>query len=304
MTDFFDWLTAADSGLAADRLREQFRLSEEEMRRTSEALAPAFLLGLQRLAAQPAAWSDFMARMSGTGSAADGRRPRMGEFGDLLGPLFGSKALADSIARQASTMSGISPDTIAKMMPELGLMTVRTMMRMAGTPGSAPFGNALPSDAGGLAMAEMMRRSANAVEAFSRPSGSAAPSAPPSPHTYLEQLFSDALRGGFPWMTVPRAPGERSGAASGDKTVAASPFFAFAPLFDAFARGAAKGQERPATPQKETVGENRRSDDGSASGGAGDPLSGIHQALDAGRALQETYAREMLALFERHRRTD
>lgn len=300
MTDFFDWLTASDSGFASDRLREQFRLSPQEMRRTMEALAPAFLFGLQRLVADPAGWTDFMRRVAALGP--DQVAPGLEGFsqaptGALLGKLFGTDVLTDAVARQASSMAGVAPDTIRKMMPDLALMIVQTMMRMASAQSGLSHPAALPSDAGGQAIAEMMRRSANAVEAFSRPAslpgGHRAPSTQPS---YLEQLFADALKGGFPWMMPP--PGSASGhetrTAAPDPAGATSPtlapFFAFAPLLDAFANSNLEPQAEPEIEAKPEP-----------AAPVVDPLAPLSGLMEAGRSMQETYAAEMLALFDRHR---
>lgn len=303
MTDFFDWLTAVDSGLGADRLRERFRLSEAEMRRATEALTPAFLIALQQMTSDRSAWADFIGRASSAAlPGASALAPSGGSPADFAIRLFGSPALAQSVTRQASMMAGIAPDTLAKMMPELGLMTLRTMMQMAGTGAMRP--GAMPADTGGQAMAEIMRRSANAVEAFSRPSSEPARSPTASPQALMETLFADALKGGFPWMT-----GGAARSAAAPKAVpsaepvqayaaAFSPFLAFAPLLEAIAapKGAAHtdgGAAETARQGPEPVGP-----------ASGDPLAGLTRAMEAGRAMQETYAQEMLALFDRHRRTD
>ena len=65
MNGFADWLAAtAQMQQAMQGLQAQFRLSEHEMREATDALAPAFLLGLRRLQANQAAFADMMGKVS------------------------------------------------------------------------------------------------------------------------------------------------------------------------------------------------------------------------------------------------
>lgn len=295
MTEFFDWLTAVDSGLGTDRLRERFRLSEDEMRRTTEALAPAFVLGLQRLMSDTTAWTDFNRRLAAFAPAGtDPASAMTAKPAAFMTDLFGTRALADSVSRQASLMAGVSPDTIAKMMPELGLMTLHAMMTMVASGPTA--GAASPGDAAGRATAEWMRRSANAIEAFSRPSSQAQP----SPRPDLHSLFADALSGGFAWM-LPAAPaGEAAPSSTRRAEPDAPPPFPFLPMPPFFSLPVQGGG---ASGKAETAPSAERASD-EPKDGAGEPFVGLAKAAEAGRSMQETYAREMIALFDRHLKAD
>lgn len=274
MTDFFDWLSAGDWGLAAERLREEFRLSHEEMRRTTEALAPAFLLGVQRAVADPTAWASFARAFPLQSPSAVAPGAEAG--GAMMAGLFGNDGLANAVARHASLFSGVAPDTISRMMPSLAAMTVETMMRMSGWRREGP--QAYPADVAGRTLAEMMRRSANAVEAFSRPSSEAAPAARPRAGEpgYLEFLFADALKGGFPWFGALRM-------GDGAANMPFQPFGSFNPF------AAMPGSSSEPTAPKESAAEPRS--EGNA------PFADF---MDAGRSFQEAYMRQMLSLFERH----
>lgn len=308
MTDFFDWLTASDSGLSADRLAEQFRLSHEEMRRTSEALAPAFMLALQRAMLDPAAWSDLASRfapfMPGN-PLGGGEMPAGRSATSLLDSLFGSRALTEAIARHVSMASGIAPDTVEKLMPGLAVMTMQATARMmmANFARNQPPGLATGDYAG--ALAEMMRRGANAVEAMNRPSGTPAAGAAQGGEKafgsdYLEQMFAGALKSGFPWA-VPEQTGQQSRKrpaqddAGRDDPAVPNPFLPFAAMAEAFARGMqppSKGGDT-ADPAPQTPPEPETSADADA-----DALLG--GMMRSGRKLQDDYAREMMALFERY----
>lgn len=197
MTDFFDWLSAFDAGASTDRLAAQFRLSPAEMRRTTDALVPAFMLGLRPFMADPASWTGFMSRMAAlaprTGAgAADPVRGGQA----MLETLFGSE-MTQAVARQASLLTGQSTDTVARMMPTLATLTLQSILAMA-SEASRPDGTGFAGDAGGRMLAETMRRSANAVDAFSRPSAQGAPGSAP-PARSLHDLFGGALAPGLPW---------------------------------------------------------------------------------------------------------
>lgn len=259
MPDFFDWLSAADAGQATDRLAERFRLSQEEMRATTDALVPAFMLGLRRAMGDPAAWAGVTeaagAFVPGAGappSAADGKR--------LLDALFGPE-LAEAVARRASALSGQTPDAIRTMMPALGALTIQSMLGMAGL-GARNY----PTDGAGQALAEALKRSAAAVEAFHRPSGTG--SQPPFP-----PFFADAMRMGLPWMSWPQA-------SAGAPAAGADPFSLFATLF----------QPPPAPPAARPGADAPRTE--RAAGSFWDMLS------DA-QAVQAEAVREMTALFSR-----
>lgn len=198
MTDFFDWLTATDAGVLADRLATQFRLSQEEMRRTTDALVPAFMLGFQRSMLDPDAWGKLLRGFAPSlpfGTASPLPSQEAGEA--FVRTLFGPE-LAGAVARQASLLSGQAPDVIEKMMPALGLLSFQSMLQtMAAFGRQAP--GSYPTDPAGQAMAEAMRRSANALEAFSRPAD-----APRSQQQAMTDLFAGALRG-WPWMNAAAA---------------------------------------------------------------------------------------------------
>ncbi|KAA0971867.1 hypothetical protein FPY71_01685 [Aureimonas fodinaquatilis] len=211
MTTFADWL-AASAGMqnASEQLQAQFRLSEKEIREATEALAPALMLGMKRMMANQAQFAEMsrqFAAFPAAGSDAFGQKAMLG--------LFGSRDLADAVARQASLISGLAPDTLAQMIPIFSSLTVDSIMHTLNA--STGRKGALPGDSAGVLLAEMMRRSANAMDAFSRPSHSRQNH--PTPHSTEEigRMFAEALKG-FPF--VPRT----SDSAPKEPPPAASPF--------------------------------------------------------------------------------
>ncbi len=272
MADFFDWLKAAGAGEAADELAARFRLSPDEMRATTDALVPAYILGMQRAMIDPKNWSDLAERFGAMGGFAGGKS-LAGPAGEMVtGALFGPD-LAASIARNASLLTGQAPDTIARFMQPFGAMVFgATLQTMAAGLAGGP--KAWPTDSAGQTLAETMRRSANAVEAFHRASDAPAPHVS-NPPAAMMALFSDAWRAAFPWLGQ----------------AAPSPSPAAPSLFDPFGFLAAAGRPttQPGTPTKSAAS-------------ADSPTARRDPVLDMltnAQSLQADYIRSMVMLFER-----
>ncbi|WP_370193775.1 MULTISPECIES: hypothetical protein [Aurantimonas] len=313
MTDFFDWLTVNDGGLGTDRLADAFKLSRREIRQTTEALAPAFTLALQRAMSDPNAWSEvsrhFLPFMNavGTPGPETARSPAAKNLADNL---FGSRDIFLEVARKVSTMSDIAPDTVEKLMRSLSVMSIQTMMQMmlANMARQQPAGFAEGNYP--VAMAEMMRRSANAMEAMGRPSDEphrrSAPGAMGS--DYLTGLFSDALNGRLPWL--PPSTGETGARARpADRTnetpAAFDPFQPFDAMMAHFASGmsgadatGSAGSQQPAEPEARTPAQEPASEMTSEAEASDKAAGGFDDLARAGMTMQEEFARQMLDLFQ------
>ncbi|MEF2553631.1 hypothetical protein VQ042_20140 [Aurantimonas sp. A2-1-M11] len=321
MTDFFDWLTVNDSGLGTDRLADAFKLSRQEIRRTTEALAPAFTLALQRAMTDPAAWADvsrqFLPFMSGVGTSGPETAHSSAAKG-LADSLFGSRDIFLHVARKVSTMSDVAPDTVEKLMRSLSVMSIQTMMQMmlANMARQQPAGFAEGNYP--VAMAEMMRRGANAMEAMGRPSDDRhrRPASGAMGSDYLSGLFSDALNGRLPWL--PPGASDTAQAGSAGQTAKSGGGAAGQPAFDPFQPfeamlatftqtmgGAGPAGTGPAAdeassetraeasgkPQAAPTSDTEAAASGEANGQSFDELA------RAGMTMQEEFARQMLDLF-------
>ncbi|NDW03930.1 hypothetical protein [Jiella pacifica] len=310
MTDFFDWLTASDSGVAADRLADTFKLSHEELRKTMTALAPAFALALQRAMIVPGAWSEIsrhyqpFVKSEASDLSVGATNSPLGR--DLSNALFGSKDLVSSVARHVSVASGVAPDTVEMMIRNVSVMTIGTMLRMMmanltrGQPKELAEGD-YPG-----AMAEMLRRSANAVEAMGRPSSEASRRAPPQlpGSDYLARLFSDALTGTVPWLppeTAPKAKPPKPAAGKPDEQAGKAFFSLYPTLMEEFARGFAPGTSPSAGGPSANAAPagNVHSTPASASKAEGDasPAAVDETIAEAALAYHRDYARRMMAIF-------
>ncbi|MBP0615471.1 hypothetical protein [Jiella mangrovi] len=320
MTDFFDWLTATDSGIGADRLADAFKLSHQELRNTTTALAPAFALALQRAMVVPGAWAEISRHykpfMDGHSSDLALGATESPVAKDLANALFGSRELVSAVSRNVSVASGVAPDTVELMIRNISVMTIGTMLRMMianvtrGQPKGLAEGN-YPE-----AMAEMLRRSANAFEAMGRPSNEPPPrQTPQMPGSdYLNRLFSDALTGTVPWL--PPETGRRAEAArpsgagappSNDASNPGEPLFAPYPaLMEQFLRSFGGEMPDPAgdtAPAQAPAGSSSFPDrprdvPGTASDTSGAPGEPDAESLaDAAFAFQKDYARWMMEIL-------
>ncbi|MEH6720238.1 MAG: hypothetical protein V7704_15255 [Aurantimonas endophytica] len=297
MTDFFDWLTAGDSGLAAFRLADSFKLSQQEMRKTADALAPAFTLALQRAMLDPAAWASLSHHFRPFWNASGLTDPALAQTQaarDLAAALFGSGDLAAAVSRQVSMASDVAPDTVEALMRNLSILTMQTMVQtmIANAARNQPKG--LAEGNYSAAMAEMMRRGANAMEALGRPS-EASDGRHPAQATgseYLSNLFGNALKGEMPWLppTGAAAPAQPSAEPTAPP---ADPLAAFLP-FEAMMGGFLRGMTPAETPQDEAA--ESSPDAGAARAGKPAP----DDPVKAGEQLQDDYAQQMLAIFRRY----
>ncbi|MCQ8780791.1 hypothetical protein [Mangrovibrevibacter kandeliae] len=279
--------TAAAFEAAAREWAKLFGLSAEEMRETAAALAPAFDLGIKRLMADPFGLSRMAAKPA-AGVPAFPWLPTSGGPGsrdDLAASFFGSKGLAEAVARQASAASGVAPEAVRALMAPFAVLATQAMAQAAASEAlkQAPAG--LAAGDFGAATAEMLRRSANAIEALQRPSSAAAP-APFSPEAF-QQMFANAMRAGKP---AGAPPPDRADAP--DMPPFPNPF---SPFFTA-----AEPEAQPAEAEPDRAPEPAPSGETAAPGAPQDVAGALFaDLLQSGERMREDYLGEMTRLFER-----
>jgi hypothetical protein len=172
--NIFDMMRTAQGGIGMDAVARQFGLSQEQAQRAFAALMPAFALGLQRSAADPAGFANLMRLMSPPFAAPQAPPPAQG--GEALGQILGSAELTRRVAEQAAHWSGVSAQVLQQMMPIFAAALVGSLsqfsevMRAQAAGGQPAAAAPTPADPY-AAWAEMMR-------GFM---AQAAPAAPPSP---------------------------------------------------------------------------------------------------------------------------
>ena len=144
MINWFDLMRQAQGGSGLDNLARQFNLSGPQTNAALAALMPAFAMGLQHAASDPAAMSRlFQATMRGPyaafwENATQAFTPQARREGEqVLDQLFGSDDVSRRVARQAASFSGIGVDVMQQMLPLIAGIVAGGLSRMAQNQGAA-----------------------------------------------------------------------------------------------------------------------------------------------------------------------
>jgi hypothetical protein len=114
-------------------------VSETDVARGADALAPAILGGLKKQArSQPGGLEGLgglLGQLGGGGLLENVLAPeptdvRRGD--DVLGQIFGSKDVSRTVANQASAQSGLEPSLLKKMLPMLAMAVAGFMAKQGG----------------------------------------------------------------------------------------------------------------------------------------------------------------------------
>jgi len=143
--NLFDIMRNAQSGAAFDNLGRQFGLSPQDTQRAVEALLPAFVMGLQRSAANPNVFSSLMNLIASGRPAAFFEDPKLAfspqgqsQGKTLLEQLFGNPDASRRIADQAAAWSGVGANAVQQMMPAVAAMLMGGMAKAATAPPAPP----------------------------------------------------------------------------------------------------------------------------------------------------------------------
>ena len=122
-----DIVQAAQGGKAVDNLAAEFGVTAAQTQGALEAMMPAFAQALKDRAAEPAALGGLLTEMaSGAHAAAysePGQAAGAGVAGaGVLGQMFGSPEAIGKVAQHVAEASGVSPETIAAMLPAIASM--------------------------------------------------------------------------------------------------------------------------------------------------------------------------------------
>lgn len=120
-------------------IARELGVSETEAARGADALAPAVLGGFKKQAqAQPAGLEGLGGLLGqlGGGSLLDdvvAQQPTHVDRGnEVLGRIFGSKDVSRTVAQNASSQTGISPELLKKMLPMVAMLVAGYMAKQRG----------------------------------------------------------------------------------------------------------------------------------------------------------------------------
>ncbi len=197
MLPLFDLLKQANGGNAMNQMAAQFGLSPEQVQAATEALLPAFSIGLKRNTADPMGMGGFLSALA---SGQHGKyfenigqafNPAGMQDGNaILGHLFGSKDVSRAVAAQAAQATGIGQEILKQMLPVLATTLMGGMFKQSsGSLNAAGMG--ADGNIFGKVIEEMMRQSGGQRQA---PQEEAAP-ADPMADNPLGKILQDMFGG-------------------------------------------------------------------------------------------------------------
>jgi hypothetical protein len=177
-------LMRTDPAIGMDAVARQFGLSQAEAQRAFAALMPAFALGMQRSAADPAAFANLMRMMTPPFAGPQTQTAPQAHGTEALGQLFGSAELTGRIAEQAAHWSGVSAQVLQQMMPIFAAALVGSLSKFSDimrtqAAGRQPSANP-PARDPYAAWAEMMRSFATPPAPAASPPSGGGSSQPPA----------------------------------------------------------------------------------------------------------------------------
>jgi hypothetical protein len=147
-------ILAQMGGLQA--MSRELGISEPQAAAGAAALAPAVLGGFKKQAqAQPSGLEGLgglLGQLGGGGLLDEVLSPpptNLNHGNEVLGQIFGSKDVSRTVAQNAATQSGLSPEILKKMLPMLAMMVAGFMAR-GGAGQQAGAGGGLGGLLGGL----------------------------------------------------------------------------------------------------------------------------------------------------------
>jgi hypothetical protein len=136
-------------------ISRELGVSEAEAASGAAALAPAILGGFKKqVQSQPAGvegLGGLLGRLGGGGLLDDVLGPQptnVSRGNDVLGQIFGSRDVSRTVAQNAASNTGLSPELLKKMLPMVAMLVTGYMAKqgMAGAaqnmPAAAPVGSA------------------------------------------------------------------------------------------------------------------------------------------------------------------
>lgn len=130
MVNLFEMLARAQGGAALDMFSRQFRLTPQQTEAAVEALLPAFIIGLQRMASTPEGLYKLGNLVAQSSYQSFFNNPAAGLFGQkgeqvgntAVSTLFGSQEIARAVAAQAAQFAGIGTTVMERMLPLMTAM--------------------------------------------------------------------------------------------------------------------------------------------------------------------------------------
>jgi hypothetical protein len=135
MANLQDILQSAQGGKAAENLAERFGITTEQANAAIQALVPAFSAGLQQAVQNPGSLSGLVGQLTAGLHQASFQSPDSAHSdaavsggSTILNQIFGDPNVVSQIAQQASRITGLRPDLLARMAPVIASMVAGGLM--------------------------------------------------------------------------------------------------------------------------------------------------------------------------------
>ncbi len=123
MFNLSDLLNQSNSSEAMAQMAKQFGLNMEQTQAAVQAMLPAFAMGMNKMAADPASMMSMLSQFN-TGKQPSGQ--------DFMQQVFGSNQISNAIAQQTAAMTGLGQEMMKQMMPAVaGMLTTALASQMA-----------------------------------------------------------------------------------------------------------------------------------------------------------------------------
>jgi len=129
MFNLYEIIRNAHGGHALDNLATQFGITAEQADAAVKAVVPVLSEGFLKQASEPHAFGSFIGALGEgqhlaafTDPAAAQATATAQKGGDILSQILTSHSAREEVALRASSGTGISPDTLAKMLPVIASM--------------------------------------------------------------------------------------------------------------------------------------------------------------------------------------
>jgi hypothetical protein len=135
MANLQEILQSAQGGKAAENLAERFGITTEQASAAIQALVPALSAGLQKAVQNPGSLSGLVGQLSAGLHQASFQSPDSAHSdaavsggSGILNQIFGDPNIVGQVAQQASRITGLRPDLLARMAPVIASMVAGGVM--------------------------------------------------------------------------------------------------------------------------------------------------------------------------------
>ena len=123
MFNLSDLLNQSNNSEAMAQMARQFGLNMEQTQAAVQAMLPAFAMGLNKVASDPANMANLFSMFN---------MDKLPSGQDFISQVFGSNQISNAIAQQTAAMTGLGQDMMKQMMPAVaGMLTAAMASQMA-----------------------------------------------------------------------------------------------------------------------------------------------------------------------------